>query len=101
MIQVIDKTNGSVFDVDHPDAIDIETAKTFLEDNLFPYFSPKTNWNDYEELIKNKNGIISSRQRSYKYTNAAFFEKLTCIKSVNNNFTYLFIIRYFNYNILK
>lgn len=47
-----------------------------------------TNWNDYEELIKNKNGIISSRQRSYKYTNAAFFEKLTCIKSVNNNFTY-------------
>ena len=47
-----------------------------------------TNWNDYEELIKNKNGIISSRQRSYKYSNAAFFEKLTCIKSVNNNFTY-------------
>jgi hypothetical protein len=48
MIQVIDKTNGSKFDVDHPDVIDIETAKTFLEDNLFPYFSPKTNWNDYE-----------------------------------------------------
>ena len=47
-----------------------------------------TNWNDYEELIKNKNGIISSRQRSYKYTNAALFEKLTCIKSVNNNLTY-------------
>ena len=47
-----------------------------------------TNWNDYEELIKNKNGIISSRQRSYKYTNALSYEKLTCIKSVNNNFTY-------------
>ena len=47
-----------------------------------------TNWNDYEELINNNNGIISSRQRSYKYTNAALFEKLTCIKSVNNNFTY-------------
>ena len=47
-IQVIDKTNGSKFDVDHPDVIDIETAKTFLEDNLFPYFTPKTNWNDYE-----------------------------------------------------
>ena len=38
MIQVIDKTNGSVFDVDHPDAIDIETAKTFLEDNLLRKF---------------------------------------------------------------
>ena len=38
----------SIFDVNHPDAIDIETAKTFLMDNLFPYFSPKTNWNDYE-----------------------------------------------------
>jgi hypothetical protein len=48
MIQVIDKTNGSIFDVNHPDVIDIETAKTFLEDNLFPYFSSKTNWNDYE-----------------------------------------------------
>jgi hypothetical protein len=47
-----------------------------------------TNWNDYEELIKNKNGIISSRQRSYKYTNALFYEKLTSIKSLNNNFTY-------------
>jgi hypothetical protein len=47
-----------------------------------------TNWNDYEELIKNKNGIISSRQRSYKYTNALFYDKLTCVKSVNNNFTY-------------
>jgi hypothetical protein len=47
-----------------------------------------TNWNDYEELIKNKNGIISSRQRSYKYTNALFYDKLTSIKSVNNNFTY-------------
>jgi hypothetical protein len=47
-----------------------------------------TNWNDYEELIKNKNGIISSRQRSYKFTNALFYEKLTSIKSVNNNFTY-------------
>lgn len=47
-----------------------------------------TNWNDYEELIKNKNGVISSRQRSYKYTNALFYDKLTCIKSVNNNFTY-------------
>ena len=43
---------------------------------------------DISELIKNNNGIISSRQRSYKYTNAALFEKLTCIKSVNNNFTY-------------
>ena len=47
-----------------------------------------TNWNDYEELIKNKNGIISSRQRSYKYTNALFYDKLISIKSVNNNFTY-------------
>ena len=47
-----------------------------------------TNWNDYEELIKNKNGIISSRQRSYKYTNALSYQKLICIKSVNNNFTY-------------
>ena len=47
-----------------------------------------TNWNDYEELIKNKNGVISSRQRSYKYTNALFYDKLTSIKSVNNNFTY-------------
>lgn len=47
-----------------------------------------TNWNDYEELIKNKNGIISSRQRSYKYFNSALYEKLTSIKSVNNNFTY-------------
>lgn len=47
-----------------------------------------TNWNDYEELIKNKNGIISSRQRSYKYTNALSYEKLICIKSINNNFTY-------------
>jgi hypothetical protein len=47
-----------------------------------------TNWNDYEELIKNKNGIISSRQRSYKFTNALFYDKLTSIKSVNNNFTY-------------
>jgi hypothetical protein len=47
-----------------------------------------TNWNDYEELIKNKNGIISSRQRSYKYTNALFYDKLTSIKSINNNFTY-------------
>lgn len=47
-----------------------------------------TNWNDYEELIKNKNSVISSRQRSYKYTNALFYDKLTCIKSVNNNFTY-------------
>ena len=50
-IQVIDKINGSKFDVDHPDAIDIETAKTFLADNLFPYFTPKTNWNDYEFKI--------------------------------------------------
>ena len=48
MIQVIDKTNGSKFDVDHPDVIDIEKSKTFLEDNLFPYFTPKTNWDDYE-----------------------------------------------------
>jgi hypothetical protein len=47
-----------------------------------------TNWNDYEELIRNKNGIISSRQRSYKYTNAAFYDKLTCIKSSSNNLTY-------------
>lgn len=47
-----------------------------------------TNWNDYEELIRNNNGIIASRQRSYKYTNSAFYEKLTCIKSSNNNLTY-------------
>jgi hypothetical protein len=51
MIQVIDKTNGSVFDVVHPDVINIETAKIFLKENLFPYFTPKTNWNNYEFKI--------------------------------------------------
>lgn len=51
MIQVIDKTNGSIFNVNHPDVIDIETAKTFLIDYNYPFFLPKTNWDDYEFKI--------------------------------------------------
>ena len=47
-----------------------------------------TNWNDYEELIINKNGILVSRQRSYKYSNSLSYDKLSCIKSINDNYTY-------------
>ena len=47
-IKVIDKINGSIFDVENPNVIDIETAKTFLINYNYPFFSKKTNWNDYE-----------------------------------------------------
>jgi hypothetical protein len=50
-IQVIDKTNGSTFDVSHPDVTDIETAKSFLLDYNYPFFTLKTNWDDYEFKI--------------------------------------------------
>ncbi len=54
-IQVIDKTNGSAFDVNHPDVIDIETAKSFLIDYNYPFFTLKTNWDDYEFKIVEAN----------------------------------------------
>jgi hypothetical protein len=50
-IQVIDKTNGSTFDVSHPDVTDIETAKSFLIDYNYPFFTAKTKWDDYEFKI--------------------------------------------------
>jgi hypothetical protein len=50
-IQVIDKTNGSIFDVNDPDIKDIETAKSFLIDYNYPFFTLKTNWDDYEFKI--------------------------------------------------
>jgi hypothetical protein len=50
-IQVIDKTNGSTFDVSHPDVTDIETAKSFLIDYNYPFFTVKTKWDDYEFKI--------------------------------------------------
>ena len=50
-IQVIDKTNGSTFNVDHPDVTDIETAKSFLIDYNYPLFTVKTKWDDYEFKI--------------------------------------------------
>jgi len=50
-IQVIDKTNGSKFDVNHPEVIDIETAKSFLIDYNYPFFTVKTKWDDYEFII--------------------------------------------------
>jgi len=54
-IQVIDKTNGSTFDVSHPDVIDIETAKSFLIDYNYPFFTAKTKWDDYEFKIVEAN----------------------------------------------
>jgi hypothetical protein len=50
-VEIKDKTNGSKFDVDHPEVIDIESAKTFLIDYNYPFFTVKTNWNDYEFKI--------------------------------------------------
>ena len=50
-IQVIDKTNGSKFDVNHPEVTDIETAKSFLIDYNYPFFTAKTKWDDYEFII--------------------------------------------------
>jgi hypothetical protein len=54
-IQVIDKTNGSKFDIENPGVIDIETSKTFLIDYNFPFFTEKTNWKDYEFKIMEGN----------------------------------------------
>ena len=52
-IQVIDKINGSKFDINSPKVIDIETAKDFLIDYNYPFFTNKTKCDDYEfKIIK-------------------------------------------------
>lgn len=51
-----------------------------------------TNWNDYIPLLSNKNGTASNRQKSYKFVPEQTYEKLTCVKSNNND------VLYFAYN---
>ncbi len=47
-----------------------------------------TNWNDFEEILSGKNGVISSRQKSYKFTQTITKENLICLKSPNNSRTF-------------
>lgn len=47
-----------------------------------------TNWNDYEEILSGKNGVLSSRQKSYKFTQTINKDNLICLKSPNNNRTF-------------
>ena len=47
-----------------------------------------TNWEDFEEILSGKNGVIASRQKSYKFTQTITKEKLICLKSPNNNRTF-------------
>jgi hypothetical protein len=54
-----------------------------------------TNWNDYEEIISYKNGILSNRQQSYKYTNPVIYDSLVAVKSLENDYNYII---YFNGN---
>jgi hypothetical protein len=52
-IQVVDKINGSKFDINSPEVIDIKTAKDFLINYNYPFFTNKTKWDDYEfKIIK-------------------------------------------------
>ena len=55
IILVIDKVNGSKFDINSPEVIDIETAKDFLIDYNYPFFTVKTKWDDYEFKIVEAN----------------------------------------------
>ena len=47
-----------------------------------------TNWNDFEEILSGKNGVIASRQKSYKFTQTITKSNLICLKSPNNSRTF-------------
>jgi len=47
-----------------------------------------TNWNDFEEILSCKNGVLASRQKSYKFTKTVNKTNLICLKSPNNNRTF-------------
>lgn len=46
------------------------------------------NWNDFEEILSGKNGVLASRQKSYKFTKTSTKSNLICLKSPNNNRTF-------------
>lgn len=50
--------------------------------------SDSTNWDDFEEILSGKNGVIASRQKSYKFTKTITKSNLVCLKSPNNNRTF-------------
>ena len=47
-----------------------------------------TNWNDFEEIVSGKNGVLASRQKSYKFTQLVVKSNLVCLKSPNNSRTF-------------
>ena len=48
-----------------------------------------TNWNDYEEILSFKNGILANRQKSFKFTNPVVFDSLVAVKSLENDYNYV------------
>jgi predicted RNA-binding protein with TRAM domain len=48
-----------------------------------------TNWNDYEEILSFKNGILANRQKSFKFTNPVVFDSLVAVKSSENDYNYV------------
>ena len=48
-----------------------------------------TNWNDYEEILSFKNGILANRQKSFKFTNPVVYDSLVAVKSLENDYNYV------------
>ena len=43
-----------------------------------------TNWNDYYTILESKNGVVSSRQKSYKFQQAITYSNLTANQNTDN-----------------
>ena len=61
-----------------------------------------TNWNDYEEILSFKNGVLANRQQSYKFTNPVVFDSLVAVKSTENDYNYIIYLNgnKFTWNII-